>query len=82
MEPRRARFRAGNLAKFSQNPRLRAALLATGDTVLAEASPYDRVWGIGLGAEHPDARNPARWRGTNWLSEVLTKLRATLRSAA
>lgn len=52
--------RAGNLAKFSQNPHLRAALLATGDTILAEASPSDRVWGIGLGKEHPDARTPSR----------------------
>lgn len=78
----RSYVRTGNLAKFSQNPRLRAALLATGDTILAEASPYDRVWGIGVGAEHPDATNPARWRGTNWLGEVLTEVRTELRAEA
>lgn len=74
--------RMGNLAKFAQNPRLRAALLATGNTILAEASPYDRVWGIGLAADHPDACNPARWRGTNWLGEALMEVRTALRNPA
>lgn len=73
--------RVGNLAKFSQNAHLRAALLATGDTILAEASPSDRVWGIGLGQDHPDARIPSRWRGTNWLGEVLMEVRAELQTA-
>lgn len=71
--------RTSNLAKFGQNPALKAALLATGDSVLVEASPYDRIWGIGLAETHPDARNPARWRGTNWLGEVLMEVRTTLR---
>jgi len=75
----RGYVRAGNLQKFTQNPALRLALLATGDTMLVEASPYDRVWGIGLAASHPDATNPSRWRGTNWLGEVLTDVRAELR---
>ena len=73
--------REGNLAKFSQNAGPRAALLTTGDTLLVEASPFDRTWGIGLAADHPDASNPARWRGTNWLGEVLTDVREVLRSA-
>ncbi len=35
-------------AKFSQHPPLRAYLLSTAPRVLVEASPRDRVWGIGL----------------------------------
>ena len=40
----------GNLAKFSQNENLRLALLHTGERRLAEASPYDDIWRIGLRA--------------------------------
>ena len=41
---------AGNRAKFTQNPTLLAALLATAAPTLVEASPFDRIWGIGLAA--------------------------------
>jgi ribA/ribD-fused uncharacterized protein len=68
----------GNLAKFSQNPRLAAYLADTGDKVLVEASPLDRVWGIGLSAAHPDAGNPCRWRGLNLLGFALMEVRAHL----
>ena len=40
-------FDHDNLAKFSQNENLRLALLHTGEHRLAEASPYDNIWGIG-----------------------------------
>ena len=70
--------RRGNLAKFSQNPCLRELLLETGDALIAEASPEDRVWGIGLGEDDPAAREPANWRGLNWLGEVLMDVRASL----
>src|SRR3954466_8109738 len=41
----------GNWAKFTQDPELHAALLATAGTTLVEASPHDTVWGIGLAEE-------------------------------
>jgi ribA/ribD-fused uncharacterized protein len=69
---------AGNRAKFTQNSALLAQLLATRGTRLVEASPMDRIWGIGMGAGHPDATNPAAWRGANLLGEILTRLRDDL----
>lgn len=79
---RAARFEIvtlGNIAKFGQDPRLRDYLLATGEAILVEASPRDRIWGIGLAASDPDAEDPARWRGQNLLGFALTRARAVLR---
>ncbi|WP_053239122.1 NADAR family protein [Sandaracinus amylolyticus] len=65
---------AGNDAKLAA-PERRDVLLATKGATLVEASPRDRIWGIGLGASHPDACRRARWRGQNRLGRVLTELR-------
>lgn len=70
--------RAGNHAKFTQNPPLLEQLLATAGTTLVEASPYDRIWGIGLAATDPRAKDPAQWRGQNLLGQILTELREQL----
>ncbi len=69
----------GNWCKFSQSRRLRDFLLSTGDRVLVEASPYDTVWGIGLSADAPDAKNPWNWRGENLLGFALMEVRDELR---
>ncbi|MDB5043955.1 MAG: hypothetical protein JWQ08_5 [Deinococcus sp.] len=60
--------------KFGQNPRLRGALLATGDAPLVEASPSDRIWGIGYREGDAEA-NRARW-GQNLLGLALERVRA------
>jgi len=70
----------GSVAKFSSSPDLRRFLLGTGDRVLVEASPRDRVWGIGLDEHHPDAPYPSRWRGLNLLGLALMRARAILRA--
>jgi ribA/ribD-fused uncharacterized protein len=67
-----------NVAKFSQNENLGALLRATGSKVLVEASPQDRVWGIGIGRDDKDAENPAAWRGLNLLGFALMEARARL----
>lgn len=68
----------GNLAKFSQNPELLAALFATAGTTLVEAAPRDKIWGIGMGSSNPDATDRKKWRGKNQLGEILTRLRIDL----
>jgi ribA/ribD-fused uncharacterized protein len=61
----------GNLAKFSQHEDLRNYLLATGRRVIVEASPNDRIWGVGLARDHLDIVVPSRWRGLNQLGFAL-----------
>lgn len=71
---------AGNMAKFSQHIALKEFLQGTGDRVLVEASPHDRIWGIGIGQSNPDAQNPAKWPGLNLLGFALMEVRACLRA--
>ena len=47
-------------------------------TILVEASPYDRIWGIGLAASDPRALDARQWRGQNLLGRILTSLRDEL----
>jgi len=68
----------GNTAKFGRDPALRAYLLGTANRVLVEASPRDRIWGIGLGAADERAVDPSRWRGSNLLGFSLMEARARL----
>jgi ribA/ribD-fused uncharacterized protein len=70
--------REGNLAKFDQDPALRAYLLGTAPRILVEAAPRDAIWGIGLGVGNPLVSNPARWRGANLLGFALTWVRDRL----
>lgn len=58
--------------KFSQNPILRDKLVSTGDADIYEASPYDKIWGIGS----TDVNNI---KGKNLLGRALMKVRATLK---
>lgn len=69
----------GNVAKFGADPELRGYLLGTGERVLVEASPLDRIWGIGLAEDDGRAADPARWDGLNLLGFALMEARARLR---
>ena len=71
-----------NYAKFSQNPELKAALLATGDAIIAEASPYDKIWGIGLKATDSNSQDPNKWQGQNLLGMALMQVREKLKKDA
>ncbi|MGN5380355.1 NADAR family protein [Streptomyces lasalocidi] len=77
----RERFRIvveGSVHKFASDDALRAFLLGTADRVLVEASPVDRVWGIGLAATDEAAMDPRRWKGPNLLGFALMAARERL----
>lgn len=69
----------GNVAKFGQDSALREYILGTGDVVLVEASPHDRIWGIGLRREDSRSKDPNTWNGQNLLGFALMEARDRLR---
>nr|WP_211245825.1 NADAR family protein [Actinomadura oligospora] len=71
--------RRGSVAKFAADPDLRGYLMSTGGKVLVEASPQDRVWGIGYDEFAPQAVRPSQWRGLNLLGFALMDARDELR---
>jgi hypothetical protein len=68
----------GCFYKFTQNEDAYNYLMETKGYYLVEASPYDTVWGVGLGGYDEAIQDPKNWQGTNWLGQVLTSLREDL----
>lgn len=68
--------------KFLANDLNRNLLLSTGSALLAEASPHDRVWGVGMTADDPRFSNPAKWDGENQLGRACMRTRADIRQLA
>lgn len=68
----------GILAKFEQNPDLLGRLISTGTATLVECSRSDKIWGIGMGMDDPDAANPSKWKGKNLLGFALVAARTEL----
>ncbi|CAB1100748.1 unnamed protein product [Ectocarpus sp. CCAP 1310/34] len=71
----------GSYAKFAQNHDMKHHLLETGTRLLAESSPFDRVWGIGMSACFPEASVSSKWAasGKNLLGKALMEVRRLLR---
>ncbi|MBP3883500.1 MAG: NADAR family protein [Olsenella sp.] len=65
--------------KFLANDLERNLLLSTGSALLAEASPHDRVWGVGMTADDPRFADPAKWEGENLLGRACMRARADIR---
>ena len=74
-DQRRAIVTQATVAKFGQRAELRDFLVGTGRRILVEASPTDRIWGIGLAATDERTADPARWRGLNLLGFALMAAR-------
>ena len=68
----------GLLAKFSQNEDLKSQLNTTGNTLLAECSVKDKIWGIGLSMKNPDRFEIDKWKGQNLLGYALMMVREQL----
>ena len=62
-----------NFHKFNQNDSLKKQLLEEDCEIFVEASPYDKIWGIGY-AEDSAMGNQANW-GENLLGKILTEIR-------
>lgn len=67
-------------AAFSEADRLLLGM--TDGYTLVEASPLDRIWGIGLSEHAEEAASRSRWRGENRLGRILTELRSELARGA
>lgn len=70
----------GNYYKFTQHEDLKALLLNTGNTLLVEASPFDKIWGIGLKEAVAKTTDPSQWPGKNYLGKILTLVREDIRN--
>lgn len=70
----------GNYHKFTQHPDLKEFLLNTKDRIIVEASPRDRIWGIGMGKSNENAERPQLWRGKNLLGFALMEVRDRLKN--
>ena len=68
----------GTSLKFRQNDDLKKLLIDSHPKKLAEASPFDRKWGIGLSIGDPRIREEENWRGLNLLGEILMEVREEL----
>lgn len=66
--------------KFSQNKFLKKKLLETKDKMLYEASPYDKVWGIGVNPNIASKSNSDKFEGENLLGKALMEVRNELKN--
>ena len=69
----------GNVHKFSQNENLTTFLLNTKERILVEASPLDRIWGIGMAQDHPSVLSPQHWKGENLLGFAIMEAREIIK---
>ena len=65
-----------NELKFSQNPYYGQILKNTGTRILVEASPYDKIWGVGLLETDPLIYDEKNWKGLNLLGKALIEVRS------
>ncbi len=64
--------KAGLLEKFKQNEDLKLFLSANKGCQMVEASPFDRIWGIGF--NEMDAIDNINMWGENLLGKILTEI--------
>lgn len=70
-----------NYLKFTQNAYYNLILVNTGDKILVEASPYDKIWGVGLAQENDLILDEKNWLGQNLLGKALMEVRKVITKA-
>lgn len=65
-----------NIPKWEK---LKDKLLATGSRTLVEASPYDKIWGIGMHEDDAGIEDESNWQGMNLLGKALMEVRTKLK---
>ncbi len=68
----------GLIHKYKQNPILKEQILNTNNKIIVEASPTDRIWGIGMGVSNPELENQNKW-GQNILGKILMRVRKNIK---
>jgi ribA/ribD-fused uncharacterized protein len=66
------------LIKIEQHEDVKTFLRNTGDSIIAEASPRDKIWGIGVTSKNPQATVPSMWKGSNLLGKAWMEARRIL----
>jgi ribA/ribD-fused uncharacterized protein len=69
-----------NIAKWTSNDKLKNILLKTEPKILVEASPYDKIWGVGLHWEDDKILNEKNWKGLNLLGKTLMEVRNIIKN--
>ncbi len=66
-----------NLAKFTQNEKLKIFLIdhRFDNKTFVEASPHDKIWGIGMGIEEEGIDDEKNWKGQNLMGKCITEVR-------
>lgn len=63
----------GNLLKFSQNIDIFTFINQYNHLEFVEASPEDKIWGIGLHFDNDDCLDKTKWNGLNLLGKVINE---------
>ena len=66
-------------AKFTQNEFLTRELQNTGNKLLIQCNPHDKIWSCGLKLGDKDAADITKWRGENALGTILSLVRESLK---
>lgn len=72
-------LRRGLRAKFQCAPELLDRLLTTGEAILADGSPKDTVWGIGMSVAEGKQRGVLEWGGKNLAGKTMMTVRRDLK---
>jgi len=66
-----------NIERFYQDIVLRNKIIDSkfNGLIFVEASPYDKIWGVGLDQNDPKIDDEKNWKGRNLLGKVITETR-------